>query len=182
MKHIIPIAISFIVYVISAGPVMAAAPLISEASATPNAVVKAEDQRVTHLKKFLETHGSPMSESADHFVAEADRLGLDWKLVAAIAGVESTFGKHIPANSYNGWGWGVFTGQSDGIHFKDWNDGITKVSEGLKYRYVDRGATSVEQMGRIYAASPTWSTKVQFFLQKIEAFEPNRVEHLDVTI
>ena len=71
---------------------------------------------------------------------------------------------------------------SDGIHFVSWNDGITKVSEGLRYRYVDKGAGSVEQIGRIYAASPVWSAKVQFFLQKIEKFEPNRVDHLAVTI
>ncbi len=163
-------------------PVSAASNIVADASAHPNLPEQIEDERVTHLKFYLENHDSPLSDSAGHFVAEADRLGLDWKLVAAIAGVESTFGKHIPANSYNGWGWGVFTGTSDGKHFKDWNDGITQVSEGLRYRYVDRGAVSVEQMGRIYAASPVWSTNVRFFLRKIEEFSPNKVDHLAVTI
>ena len=31
--------------------------------------------------------------------------GLDYRLVPAISGVESTFGKHIPDNSYNAYGW-----------------------------------------------------------------------------
>ncbi|MEK7074038.1 MAG: hypothetical protein AAB960_01775 [Patescibacteria group bacterium] len=182
MKNIIYTLIGIVVFALSAQPVLAASPQVSDASAHPNFPVQNEDERVVRLKIYLETHNSPLADSAGHFVSEADRLGLDWKLVAAIAGVESTFGKHIPANSYNGWGWGVFTGMSDGIHFVSWNDGITKVSEGLRYRYVDKGAGSVEQIGRIYAASPVWSAKVQFFLQKIEKFEPNRVDHLAVTI
>ena len=140
------------------------------------------DTRADQLRSFLASFDSPLTDSADHFVAEADRLQLDWKLVAAIAGIESTFGKHIPHNSYNGWGWGVFTGQQDGIHFKDWNDGITKVSEGLRYNYIDKGAVTIEQIGRIYAASPAWSWKVRFFLTKIEAFAPTRPSQLDITI
>ena len=182
MKNLTTIVLSIIVFAFAAQPVMADVLLVADSSALPNISVKKEDTRVTHLKNYLESHNSPLSDSAGHFVSEADRLGLDWKLVAAIAGVESTFGKRIPANSYNGWGWAVFTGTSDGKHFKDWNDGITQVSEGLRYRYIDRGANSIEQIGRIYAASPVWSTKVRFFLQKIETFEPSRVEHLAVTI
>jgi hypothetical protein len=155
---------------------------VAGASAQPHEPVKIEDSRVTKLTAYLEKHASPMAGNAQHFIYEADRLSLDWKLVVAISGVESTFGKHVPANSHNGWGWGIPTGSQSGIGFTDWKDGITTVSEGLKYRYIDRGAVTIEQIGRIYAASPTWSTKVRFFLQKIEAFEPNGVEHLEVTI
>lgn len=164
-------------------PVAAVEVLEAGTSASPVvATMPTTDSRVTKLKAYLEMHNSPLAGSAGHFISEADRLGLDWKLVAAIAGVESTFGKHVPRNSYNGWGWGIFTGASDGIHFRSWNDGITTVSEGLKYNYVDKGASSLEQMGRRYAASPVWSAKVRFFLNKIEAFEPIGVDHLAVTI
>ena len=152
------------------------------ASARPSFTKIVTDDRPNRLRAYLAANNSPMEESAEHFISEADRLNLDWKLVAAIAGVESTFGKHIPANSFNGWGWGVFTGEQDGIHFSSWNDGITQVSEGLRYNYVDRGAVTVEQMGRIYAASPVWSQKVNFFLQSIENFSPKRASQLAVTI
>lgn len=143
---------------------------------------ESEDWRIEHLSKFLADYNSPLTEEAGHFVREADRLNLDWRLVAAIAGVESTFGKHIPTNSFNAWGWGVFTGQQDGIHFRDWADGITTVSEGLRKNYLDKGRTTVEEIGRIYAASPVWSNKVRFFLGKIDNFTISRVEHLDVNI
>lgn len=152
------------------------------ASARPAYTKVNIDERPNLLRAYLASHNSPMVDSAEHFISEADRLGLDWKLVAAIAGVESTFGKHIPANSYNGWGWGVFTGQQDGIHFDSWNHGITEVSEGLRYNYIDRGAITLEQMGRKYAASPVWSQKVKFFLSAIDNFSPKRASQLAVTI
>ncbi len=140
------------------------------------------DSRVQQLTDYLASHNSPLTGSARHFVNEADRLGLDWKLVVAIAGVESTFGRHIPTGSFNAWGWAVFTGRQFGAAFENWEKGITTVSEGLRYNYIDKGAVTIEQIGRIYAASPVWSQKVRFFLAKIEQFAPTRSGQLDITI
>lgn len=142
----------------------------ADASARPAVVPVAEDKRARILEAYLESKKSPIARDAVTFVSEADRLGLDWKLVAAISGVESTFGKHIPYNSYNAWGWGIPTGARSGIGFDSWKDGITTVSEGLKFRYIDRGATTIEAIGRIYAASPAWSSKVRWMIADIEKF------------
>lgn len=152
------------------------------ASAKPSFAQIQVDDRAMRLKAYLASHNSPLTDHAEHFVSEADRLNLDWKLVAAIAGTESTFGKRIPTNSYNGWGWGVFTGQQTGINFDGWEDGITQVSEGLKYNYVDKGAKTIDQMGRKYAASPVWAAHVKFFMEKIEDFTPKKASQLAVTI
>lgn len=179
MKRYIAILLFAIVLLGIGKPVLALEP---DPSAKPAFSVVAMDDRANRLKAYLAAHDSPLENYAAHFVAEADRLNLDWKLVAAIAGVESTFGKHIPTGSYNGWGWGVFTGASDGIHFNGWKDGITQVSEGLRFNYVDRGAKTVDQIGRIYAASPAWGWKVKFFLNDIELFTPKSAEQLAVTI
>lgn len=141
-----------------------------------------KDSRATHLRAYLTSLGSPLVDEANHFVSEADRLGLDWRLVPAIAGVESTFGKQIPTGSYNAWGWGIPTGAQWGIAFSDWKSAITTVTEGLKYNYIDKGAVTIDQMGRTYAASPAWSWKVRFFIQQIEEFTPNSPNLLSVTI
>lgn len=140
------------------------------------------DRRVTHLRTYLASHNSPLADEAEVFIREADRNDLDWKFVAAIAGVESTFGKHIPRGSYNAWGWGIPTGAQSGVGFKNWEDGISTVSEGLRKNYVDRGAQTIEQIGRIYAASPRWAGNVRFFISRIEAFIPTSPEHLEVSI
>lgn len=163
-------------------PVFAVLP--QEAGSTASILVGNEaktlqDTRVKTLQSYLAAHNSPLTDYAAFFVSEADRLSLDWRLVAAIAGTESTFGKFVPNNSYNAWGWGIFTGKSDGIHFSSWADGIRTVSEGLKFRYVDKGAKTVEQMGTIYAASPVWASHVLYFMEKIDRFTASGVESVD---
>lgn len=141
------------------------------------------DTRITRLRAFLASYNSPLTNEAETFVAQADKYNLDWKLVAAIAGVESTFGKQIPAGSYNGWGWGVFTGTQDGVHFKNWADGIAQVSEGLRKNYIDRGAQDIYDMGWIYAANGnSWGTHVRYFIDQLESFAPTEVAQLPVSI
>ena len=63
------------------------------------------DKRIQQLESFLKSYDSPLAEQAENFIISADRYGIDWKLVPAITGVESTFGKRIPYQSYNAYGW-----------------------------------------------------------------------------
>lgn len=140
------------------------------------------DKRVTKLQAYLESFESPLAAHAPTFIEEADRNDVDWRLVAAIAGTESTFGKHIPTGSYNAWGWGIPTGTQSGVGFKDWKEGIAVVTRGLKINYIEKGAESLEQIGYIYAASPAWAGHVQFFIDKLDAFTPTGPDYLDVTI
>jgi hypothetical protein len=123
------------------------------------------------LEKYLEDHNSPMSTSARTFVDTAQANGLDWRFVVSIAGVESTFGQHIPYNSYNGWGWGVYG--NNVIRFASWDEAITTISQTLKTRYIDRGATTVTSIGRMYAADTAWSAKVQRIMNDISTYESN---------
>jgi hypothetical protein len=134
-------------------------------------ITNSNDRRITILKNYLEDRNSPMSESAHTFVEMAEENDLDWKFVAAIAGVESSYGKHIPYNSYNGWGWGVYG--DNVIRFSSWDEAITTISQTLKRKYVDNGATDVYSIGRIYAADPKWATKVLHFMNDIAAYEKN---------
>lgn len=125
------------------------------------------DRRAEILSMYLALHNSPLQYHAQDFIDAADTYGVDWKLVPAIAGVESTFGKFIPGG-YNAWGWGVYGNQALG--FKSWKDGIHTVTKGLKKNYIDRGLTDPYAMNRVYAASPSWGWKVAFFLNEINKF------------
>lgn len=150
----------------AADPIAGAAGMLIE-HASPSAESQIDD-RVVKIEAFLKKHNSPLVPHAKEFVIQADKHQLDWRLVVSIAGLESTFGKFIPYNSYNAWGWGIPTGQQSGIGFQDWEDGIATVSKGLKTRYVERGLTTPETMGPVYAASPTWATRVRYFMNKID--------------
>lgn len=130
------------------------------------------DLRVLKLEKYLIKHNSPLAKNAQDFVDAADtyNLGENWALVAAIAGNESTFGKHIPPSSYNAWGWGIPTGSSSGIGFKNWKDGIYTVTKGIAEKYIAKGADTPEKMAPIYAPpSNTWGRNVRFFMNQIES-------------
>ncbi|MEX2007645.1 MAG: hypothetical protein WD992_02635, partial [Candidatus Levyibacteriota bacterium] len=129
-----------------------------------------EDYRTKILRKYLEQFDSPLAPYAGSFVENADKYDLDWKFVAAISGLESTFGKQIPYGTYNGWGWGIYG--TNRIYFKSWEDGIGTVSQGLRTKYMDTwGARDVYSIGKIYAASPTWAQRVTYFMNQIEAFK-----------
>jgi hypothetical protein len=175
LVHTTVLAAAAVLAFLSAGPVrvLAAAPEAGTAASITleTRSVSRSDARTDKLESYLSAHSSPLAPYSGFFVQEADRLGLDWKLVVSIAGAESTFGQFVPANSYNGWGWGIFTGRSDGVHFSSWADGITTVSEGLRYNYINHGAVSVEEIGRVYAASPAWAAHVRFFMREIDAWQ-----------
>jgi hypothetical protein len=128
------------------------------------------DSRAATLAAYFRKYNSPLEYQAQDFIDAADEYKMDWKLVPAIAGVESTFGKHIPGG-YNAWGWGVYGDQSLG--FTSWRDGIFTVTGGLKRGYIDKGLTDPYSMNRIYAASPTWGAKVTHFLVDIDKFASN---------
>jgi len=131
---------------------------------------KALDPRAIVLKDYLAKHNSPMQDNAQDFIDAADKYGVDWKLVPAIAGVESTFGKRIPGG-YNAYGWGVYG--DNAIYFKSWKDGIYTLNKGLKENYINKGLTNPYAMNRVYAASPRWGGNVSYFIADIEKFSQN---------
>ncbi len=127
--------------------------------------VQAFDARVLKVHQFLLKQDSPLADYSADFVQEADNSGLDYRLLVAISGVESTFGKNYISGTYNAYGWGV--GQ---IPFTSWYDGIVKVSQGLKNQYINKGAKNVDQIAKIYCppTSDHWAQSVKYFITQIE--------------
>lgn len=126
----------------------------------------ANDLRTAKVARFLATQNSPLVFAAPIFVQEADKHEFDYRLLVAISGVESTFGKHYIPGTYNVWGWGV--GQ---IPFTSFEDGIAKISSDLKNKYMNKGANDIDKIARIYCppTHESWAAKVKFFMEKIEA-------------
>jgi len=123
------------------------------------------DYRNLILKSYLESYDSPLAEYSEELIFQADKYDIDWRLVAAISGVESTFGKRIPANSYNAYGWA-----NGAYHFQGWEDSIEIVSKTLREKYYDKGAEDIYAIGRRYAPpSSTWAYKVKGFMEKIDS-------------
>lgn len=125
------------------------------------------DRKAEILAAYLQKHDSPLQYHAQDFIDAANKYNLDWRLVAAISGVESTFGKQIPGG-FNGWGWGVYGNQA--IYFNSWTEGIFTISQDLRENYLNKGLTDPISINRIYAESPTWGYKVNYFMADLEKF------------
>lgn len=177
-KQILSTLIAFLAIFFLSQPAFAQEKMAGSSAMLENSLPLA-DKRVIKLEKFLESYDSPLAEYADKFVESADKYGLDWKLVPAITGVESTFGKQIPAGSYNAYGWA-----NGAFYFQSWEQSIDLVSKTLKEKYLDRGLDTPYKMAPIYAPpSKTWAWKVIYFMNKLDCFgELECLEALDFTI
>lgn len=122
------------------------------------------DQRVNKLEIFFIKHNSPLARYATNFVSEADNNNIDWRLVPAITGVESTFGKRIPKNSFNAYGWA-----NGDFYFSSWEESIQIVSSTLNEKYYQKGAININKIARRYAPpSSNWAWKVKYFMNEID--------------
>jgi hypothetical protein len=134
-----------------------------------SAVLKNElvqpDTRLEKLKVFLEKYNSPLAPYSEVFIKTADKYEIDWRLLPAITGVESTFGRQIPYNSYNAYGW-----NNGRYYFQSWEDSIEIVSKALKEKYYNRGLDNPYKIGPVYAPpSPFWGKRVDSFMERIES-------------
>lgn len=133
------------------------------------------DPRVLALRYYLLTYDSPLQNHADELIEAADRYQMDWRLMPAIAAVESNFGHRIPGGkdpdytSFNAWGWGVYGKRV--IRFGSWSEGINRVSKGIKERFIDQGMSDPYTMNIRYSTNPDWGWQVEFFINEIEAYQ-----------
>lgn len=116
--------------------------------------IQTEDTRVIAMQKFLFDYNSPMYPYSRTFITEADKYGLDWRLVASISGVESAFGNIIPKGTHNAWGWrGINKNPEGWSQFESWNASIAEVTRGLAQGYgISLTPYQIEQ----YYCPPCW--------------------------
>jgi len=165
LKLVISFLISLSMYSLSVNSVLAGS-YVAENSATlkTRVIDEKNDYRQVLLESYLNKHNSPLAGYATVFISVSDKYNLDWRLIPAITGVESTFGKRIPVGSYNAYGW------ANGLYkFSSWDESIEIVGKTLRTKYVDRGADTVAEIARIYAPpSNTWGRNVAWFMKKID--------------
>ena len=110
-------------------------------------------------------NNAPLSEYAEKFVEVANKYNLDYRLLPAIATVESNGGKNN-FRSYNAWGWG-------NKGFSSFEEGIETVGRGLKTGYKDKGRDTVEEIAPVYCPPnyKNWARSVNQFMLEIERIE-----------
>jgi hypothetical protein len=96
--------------------------LILLISGTKKVSAVEHDLRAEQMRVVLSKYNSPMVGLEDVLISTAEKYGLDWTLMAAIAGTESSFAKRMPYQCTNPYGWGIYGNNK--LCFKSLEDSI----------------------------------------------------------
>lgn len=122
-------------------------------------------QRAKKIETYLRVNrnNAPLADYAEKFVEVANKYGLDYRLLPAIAVMESGGGKSL-FRPYNAWGYGKYS-------FNSFEEGIEIVGKGLKEGYIDKGRVTPAQIAPIYCPpnATNWARSVQKFMNEIES-------------
>lgn len=148
----------------------------ASASISPSVVEKSalDNHTETNIKRkvireILTRNNSPLVEETDAFIEVCTKYEIDCYLLPSITGLESSFGKFIHPGSYNPFGWG-----GGYLTFNSWKECFEAVARGLRENYMARGADTIEKIGPIYAASPTWAVRVNQFYTQFTSLEDEK--------
>lgn len=145
------------------------------------------DARVLLVQNFLERYQSPLLNE-DNFAATlveiADRNGIDFRLLAAIAMQESNLCKVTPPDSYNCLGLGVHAKGTWG--FNSYEENFEAAARILKKNYIDQGLTTPEQIMTKYTPSSngSWAESVNQWMaeMRFDDREKGRTEKSDANL
>lgn len=130
--------------------------------------VTAADARTEIVRQYLSEYDSPLTPYANEIVQLADKYGLDYRYIPAIARQESNLCHVIPPGSFNCWGWGITSVSSLG--FDSYADAIETVTKGLKENYINEGLTTPLQIMSKYTpnSNGSWAKGVSEFMSEME--------------
>lgn len=127
--------------------------------------------RAAKINAYYAKFDLPLAGHGMTMVLAAEKNGLDWRLLPAIAMRESTGGKFICHNSFNAYGWG-----SCKIHFDSFEEGTNTVAAHLggnmerTARYY--GNKTIEQKLKAYnSVIPAYTKEIFSIMSKIENTE-----------
>ncbi len=127
----------------------------------------------TELKAYLTRKGSNLAGSAGTFVTEGAKWNLDPRLVVAIAGAETTFGKHLCGKN-NAWNW-FHKRTCKPSTFESYDEGIQTVTKWLRRAYVQKGYDTIPKIRARYCAEgcDNWVKLVTLFRSEMPGGAPN---------
>jgi hypothetical protein len=122
------------------------------------------DARRLAIQHYFQACACPAARWANIFVQEADRQGLDWRLVASISMVESTGGKHYKNRNILGW-------KSASQRFRSEQAGIQYVSERLHNSPYYTGKSLVQILRTYNSERRNYVALVTGVMQQLAAIE-----------
>lgn len=137
------------------------------ASGTLKVSVSEQDARLTAVKEFFKRYKSDLLPYADDVIIAADKYGIDYRLIPAIAMQESNLCKKVPKDSYNCWGFGIYGKKV--TRFDNYKDAIDTVTKTLASKYKANGLETPEQIMTKYTpgSNGSWANGVNHFMDQL---------------
>lgn len=137
------------------------------ASGTLKMSVIEEDARIMAVRDFFKRYKSDLLPYADDVIVAADRYGIDYRLIPAIAMQESNLCKKAPKGSYNCWGFGIYGKKV--TKFDNYEEAIDIVTKTLATKYKDNGLETPEQIMSRYTpgSNGSWADGVNHFMNQL---------------
>ena len=131
-------------------------------------VVSSADARPVIIEKYLQKHNSPLLPHSQELFLAAEKYGVDYRLIVAIAQCESNLCKKSPPGSYNCWGF-----ENGETHFLSWEQALNQVAKTLREGYLDQGLITPEEIMPKYAPPSVekggpWAKCVNQFIDELE--------------
>lgn len=125
----------------------------------------ARSENVEKLTRFLESYNSPMTPYAETIVRKAEECGGDYRVLAAIAGNESGFGR-IPYRLYNPYGY------LNNVTYSGWEEALDVLSCRISNEFLDPCDNNLRCIIRRYGGPETdqekWIRNVTFFINQLD--------------
>jgi len=127
-----------------------------------------KDARVEMVRQFFAKYESPLEPFASNIVENADRYGLDYRLLPAIAMQESNLCQKIIVDSYNCWGFGIYGKKV--TRFESYPEAIDTVTKTLANNYIAGGLNTPEEIMKKYTPSNngSWAYSVNYFMNLLQ--------------
>ena len=140
---------------------------LPDASGTLKINIVSQDARLVAVKDFFKQYHSDLLPYADEVISSADKYGLDFRLIPAIAMQESGGCKNAPKGSYNCWGFGIYAKKV--TKFNNYYEAIDTVTKTLAKQYKANGLETPEQIMTRYTpgSNGSWAKGVNQFMNQL---------------
>lgn len=113
------------------------------------------------IRDFLSRHNSPMADHAEEIILAGNRYDIDPRMIVAIAGVESQYGKRC--RGFNAWGW-----NGGRTRWSSWTESIDVYSASMETHYPNW--RNIKRVAPRYNPNTpeAWGRKVAFLMDSIQ--------------
>jgi len=132
--------------------------------------LESNDARQQIVANFLTRYKSPLTPADQYgrlLVEIADRYGMDFRLLPAMAMQESGLCKNIPEGSHNCLGFGIH--KRGTLGFESYEAAFERSAREIKQNYIDQGRTTPEQIMTKYTPSSngSWAASVNQWMAEM---------------